>query len=161
MNNAAFFFLSLEKGIFKSQRKASLDMYAPLFVPRSRVRDILFLLLRQKTAFVDSLLFSLAMAAGSSGPADKFRGMVASPCSPFLPVAIRLSCCSAVWAGVHPAGRVPRVALWLVELTRRIKNQRLFQCWQPGLFLMYYFYYLWPLATWNSNNRILFLIIFS
>lgn len=77
-NNVAF--LSLEKGIFKSQRKASLDMHAPLFfLQHSWVHHIPFQLQRQKTVFADNLLFSLVMAAGSLGPADKLKRLMASP----------------------------------------------------------------------------------
>lgn len=77
MNNAAF--LSLEKGIFKSWRKASLDMYAPLSLQHWRVRHILFQVQRQKIVFADYLLFSLVAAAGCLGPADKLQGLMASP----------------------------------------------------------------------------------
>lgn len=76
MNNAAF--LSLEKGVFKSWRKASLDMYAPLSLQHSQVSCILFQVQRQKIVFADNLLFSLVVAAGCLGSADKLGVLPAS-----------------------------------------------------------------------------------
>ena len=54
-------------------------MYAPLSLQHSQVHHILFQVQRQKIVFADNLLFSLVAAVGCLGPADKLKGLMASP----------------------------------------------------------------------------------